>query len=226
MTEKAAFWSCILVRGLSEEEKGEALRAATPRAVRFAAGETVVTAGDTFASVGLVAKGTLTVTRAGEHRRVIHKRLGETDLFGVSSLFGGNAPFPTTIIAETDALVLLFDEAGISRMLAAVPHTAERYIALLSEKIRFLNRRLDTLAGRSAEERVAAYLLSRTGNDGASGITRSALASTLGLGRASLYRALDALTAHGLIRMSREAIEVVDSEALNWYINTERNTKK
>ncbi len=226
MTEKAAFESCILVRGLSDGEKEAAYLAASPRAVRYTVGDVIVRAGAPFAAVGLVAEGMLTVTRSGEHRRVIHKRLGATEIFGVSSLFGGGAPFPTTVTAESAALVLFLDEAGISRMLSAVPRTAERYIALLSEKIRFLNRRLDTLAGRSAEERVAAYLLSHAGGGKEPSITKSALASTLGLGRASLYRALDALTAAGLVRTSREGIEVVDAEALTLFINTERNIKK
>ena len=214
-----SFRSCFLLDGLTEDEKEAAYIAAAPRLASSAVGECVVTAGEHFSAIGIVASGELSVTRSGERRRVIHKHLTPPDVFGVSSLFCGQCAFPTTVYAERDSTVLLLDEAGIERMLAAVPRTARNYIALLTEKIRFLNHRLDTLAGRSAEERVAAFLLSRVGEDGALGLTKSALASSLGLGRASLYRILDGMTDGGLIRAHRDRIEILDPEALQQFID-------
>ncbi|MBQ2719815.1 MAG: cyclic nucleotide-binding domain-containing protein, partial [Clostridia bacterium] len=127
MTEKDAFWHCTLARDLTDSEKEAAFLALDPRAVRYPQGAAVVRAGAPFAAVGLVAEGTLSVTRGGEHRRVIHKELGPAEIFGVSSLFGNGEGFPTTVTAKTEALVLFLDEAGVSRMLAAVPRAAVGY---------------------------------------------------------------------------------------------------
>ncbi len=221
--EAEAFFDCCLVAGLSVGEKEAALAAASPLCRRYAAKETVVAAGDAFSAIGIVADGCLSITRSGEHRRVIHKQARYAEIFGVSSLFGGEGGFPTTVIAEAASTVLLLDEGSVSRMLIAVPAVARNYISLLTEKIRFLNQRLDTLAGRSAEERVASYLLSRKGAGTTLGITKSALASTLGLGRASLYRILDEMERAEVIRTGRTSIEVLDPRALASFTKTERN---
>ena len=221
--EAHAFFDCCLVRGLTDAEKQAALAAASPLIRRYSPKETVVSSGDRFAAIGIVADGTLTITRSGDRRRVIHKRAGYGDIFGVSSLFGECEGFPTTITAEGATVLLLLNEEAVSRMLAAVPGVARNYIALLTEKIRFLNRRLDTLAGRSAEERVATFLLSRKEGASSLGITKSALASSLGLGRASLYRILDEMEAAGIIRTDRSSIEILDPEALTSFTKTERN---
>ena len=222
MDAKQSFFDSFLLKGLTQAEKEIALAAAEPMEIALSAGERLVTAGERFSSLGIVTEGELTVTRAGNRRPVIHKRLHPTDVFGVSSLFGGGECFPTTITAERASTVFLLDEHSIERMLAAVPYTARNYIALLTEKIRFLNRRLDTLAGRSAEERVAAFLLSGTSEGEGLGLTKSALASSLGLGRASLYRILDAMEASGHIRSHRDRIEILDRDALEQYIHTRK----
>ncbi len=224
--EAQAFFDCRLVAGLTDAEKKAAFTAAAPFSSRYVAKETVVAAGDPFSAIGIVADGALSIIRSGEHRRVIHKRAGYAEIFGVSSLFGGEGGFPTTVIAEETSTLLLLDEEGVSRMLMAVPPVAKNYITLLTEKIRFLNQRLDTLAGRSAEERVASFLLSRGGGETSLGITKSALASTLGLGRASLYRILDEMEQAGVIRTGRASIEVLDTLALTSFTKTERNEIK
>ena len=222
MDQKNGYFDCMLLDGLSAPEKEQAYAAAMPRVLSYTAGECVVSAGEYFGVLGIVTHGELSVIRSGEHRPVIHKRLAPPDVFGVSSLFGKECPFPTTVRADCESTVLLLDEASVERMLAAVPRVARNYIALLTEKIRFLNRRLDTLAGRSAEERVAAFLLTRVGRDGALGITKSALASTLGLGRASLYRILDGMQAAGIVRPHRDRIEILDTAALQQFINNRK----
>ena len=221
--EAQAFFDCRLTAGLTEAEKQTAFCAALPLVRRYAPKETVVSAGDDFSAIGIVAEGALSITRSGDRRRVIHKRADYADIFGVSSLFGKSESFPTTVTAEGAVSLLLLDEEAVSRMLTAVPGVARNYITLLTEKIRFLNRRLDTLAGRSAEERVAAFLLSRKAGASTLGITKSALASSLGLGRASLYRILDVMEAAGIIRTDRSSIEILDPEALTLFTKTERN---
>lgn len=213
----------FLFEGMEREEQSAALRLITPERMCYLAGERVVTAGTHFAAIGLVTAGSLAVTRGGERRPVIHRTLLRGDTFGVSSLFGEEANFPTNVTAAEDATVLLITEADVRTLITHSPQIALRYVTLLTEKIRFLNTRLDTLAGRSAEERVAAHLLSHA--NGALGITKSALASLLGLGRASLYRILEMFEEEGLIRSHRESIEVPDPEKLRLFIKNRKENQ-
>ena len=142
--------------------------------------------------------------------------------FGVSSLFDTSNTFPTTIKATEGCRVIFLSEQDVSALLETTPTIAKNYVKLLTKKIRFLNHRLDTLAGRSAEERVAEHLLSSIGEDGALGVTKSALASMLGLGRASLYRILDLFEKNEFIRTSRDRIEILDEGALKTFIKNRK----
>ena len=212
----------FLFSGLTESEARAALSHTAPRTVRFTAGEVIVAAGERFSAIGIVTEGEVAIARGGEHRKVLHRTLGRGELFGASSLFGNEGGFPTTVTAPHGATVILLCEEDVRAMITAVPRIAENYIRMLTGKIRFLNHRLDTLAGRSAEERVAEHLLHGIGTDGTLGITKSALASLLGLGRASLYRILDLFEAKGWIKTYRDRIELTDAAALNEFIKSRK----
>lgn len=212
----------FLLAGLTEGEALAALSRTEPRIARFLPGEVIVSAGEPFSAIGIVTEGEIAIARGGEHRKVLHRTLGRGEIFGASSLFGGEGTFPTTVTAPHGATLLLLGEEDVRAMIAAVPRVAENYIRMLTGKIRFLNRRLDTLAGRSAEERVAEYLLNGIGERGTLGITKSALASLLGLGRASLYRILDLFEEKGWIKTYRDRIELCDAAALNTFIKNRK----
>ncbi len=220
--ELSILFDTALFRSLTDKEREAVKKCAFPERRIYSAGDRIVEAGQRFGAIGILTEGSLSVIREGEKRRVIHRTLSSGDIFGVSALFGGAVPFPTTILAESPASILLFDEKDLEQLFEIAPRIARNYIGLLTEKIRFLNGRLDSLAGRSAEERVASHLLSHTGEDGALGITKSALASLLGLGRASLYRILDLFEENGLIKAHRDRIEVINAEALKLFIKNRK----
>ena len=213
----------FLFNGLSACEIADALGEIRPKCLPYAAADTVVEGGSPFSGVGLVCRGELTVVRRGVHRPVIHRTLREGSFFGVSSLFGRQEGFPTTIQAATAARVLYLGEDDVTALFEKSPRIVRNYITILTDKIRFLNDRLDMVAGRSAEERVASYLLSHCEEGGSLGITKSALASLLGLGRASLYRILDSFEEQGLIKAQRDGIDVLDVATMKTLINAERN---
>ena len=212
----------VLFAGLSATEREAALAVAKPCLATYATGEVIVAAGEDFSAIGIVTEGELAVLRGGEHRKVLHRTLGVGEIFGASSLFGCAEGFPTTVTTQRKATLLFLTEQDVREMMTAAPRIAENYIRMLTGKIRFLNRRLDTLAGRSAEERVAAYLLNGIGEDGSIGTTKSALASLLGLGRASLYRILDLFEEKGWIQTHRDRIEITDTAALNLFIKNRK----
>lgn len=213
----------FLFNGLSAADFQRAIASISPYSLHFSANNSIVKAGDAFSAIGILSEGAATVIRSGERRRVIHKNLSVGDVFGVSSLFAVQESFPTTIEATESCTVIFLSENDVTALLEAFPGIAKNYIAILTKKIRFLNRRLDTLTGRSAEERVAEHLLNEIGADGVIGITKSALASMLGLGRASLYRILDFFEKSGFIRTSRERIEVLDSQGIKMFIDNRKD---
>ena len=217
-----ALFSAFLFRGLDDEECKRAASRTHAYTIRYSVNEIIVNAGEEFSALGILSNGTAAVIRSGEHRRVIHKSLSPGDVFGVSSLFDSPGVFPTTVMAIEPCSVIFLTENDITALLEEFPQISKNYIALLTKKIRFLNHRLDTLAGRSAEERVAEHLLTEIGVDGTIGVTKSALASHLGLGRASLYRILDLFEKNGFIRTFRDRIEVHDPNGIKTFIKNRK----
>ena len=88
----------------------------------------------------------------------------------------------------------------------------ENYIRYLAGRVWFLNETISNLTAGTVEQRLAGFLLERP----ASGIPSSmaGLARQLNVGRASLYRAMDALEAEGLIRRDGKTLTVLDWEGL------------
>ena len=90
----------------------------------------------------------------------------------------------------------------------------DAYLVLLSDRVRFLNRKIQCFTAGSAERKLALWLISE---DQKSIVLPSAIASLadmLDLGRASLYRALDKLEDEGLISRSGRTITVISQERI------------
>lgn len=205
---------CFLFAPLTEKERKMALNEAKPLSVAFAAKQNIVRVGTPFPYLGYIAKGEATVSRSGEKHAVTLNTLKEGDLFGASALFGNGARFSTNVTAKTDGVLLLIKQEAVEKLLVTFPPLAKAYVSYLSEKIRFLNRRLDVLAGRSTEEKVASFLLHNTESDSSLSLRKTALSAVLGLGRASLYRVLDSLEERKIIKTSRCGIEILNKEEL------------
>ncbi len=100
----------------------------------------------------------------------------------------------------------------MDRLLGEEPLLRRNYLRYLSGRIRFLSGRLGALAQTGAEGKLARYLLS----SGEPSVHAPAtdLAKRLGLSRASLYRAFEALESAGLIRREGKTVFVLDRGGL------------
>ena len=94
------------------------------------------------------------------------------------------------------------------------PRIAENYVRFLSDRIRFLNRRLATLTAGQTDGKLWRFLLAYKGEDGTvhlpGGMTE--LAERLNMGRSSLYRSLDALTEAGRIERDGKTIRIIQED--------------
>ena len=140
-------------------------------------------------------------------------RIGE--LFGIANLFAEDEPFPTVILTTAEAKILFLDGETVRRLVEEEPTIRRAYLKFQSEKIVYLNRKIATLTAGSAEKRLAVFLLDYE-HDGIfiPPCPMSRLAELLGIGRASLYRAIDALCAEGLIEKQGKTIYLRNKNAL------------
>ncbi len=118
-------------------------------------------------------------------------------LFGVAALFGGDS-YVSTVRAESRCEAVFITTAQLEELFRSRGDLALAYIRFLSDRIRFLNRKISQFTAPTAAE--ALYLWAsrnQTGGLATASQGWSALARTLGIGRASLYRALDELERTG-----------------------------
>ena len=138
------------------------------------------------------------------------------DLFGAAALFNDRADYATTLTARSRCDLLFFPQALVEELMARFPAVGYNYVAYLSQRIWFLNEKIDALAAGSTEGKLAQYLLTHSREGWMEwDCSATGLAKRLGVSRASLYRALDALTASGAIRREAAGIRLLDEERLN-----------
>lgn len=129
---------------------------------------------------------------------VLMRTFCEGDVFGAAALFGMGAM--SEVWAEKRCIVQYVEEELLLSWFRDYPVTAVNYIRFLSGRVRFLNRKIEMLSMDSASSRLMQYLCSHAGEDGRVETgSMSDLAKTLGIGRTSLYRSLDELSARGFL---------------------------
>ena len=193
MTDPTLF----LLEGLTEEQVATCRRIAQTEEQFFDKGAVVYAPQNAQRALAFVLEGRLRVA----HGKVVMTALHPGDVFGAAALYGSTEPYPSIVTAVTPCRILLIPQETVSQWMAAVPRVGENYIRFLSDRIRFLNRRLSTLTAGPADDKLWRYLLAHRDEGGIVALPgMTELAERLDMGRSSLYRSLDALTDAGRIR--------------------------
>ncbi len=191
----------FLFEGLEREQTNAVLSDKRVYTRTFSAGEHVLGGGSFTPCLGLVLSGSVYIERRAEGKVVPMRVMRRGDVFGAASLFGGES-HPTEIRAKGKTEIMFFPQEVVAELIDRSSRAARNYIAFLSEKVRYLNARIAFYTAGTAKDRLYEYLLRIVSGDGIARvpISLSALAGQLDLGRASLYRALDALENEGRIQ--------------------------
>lgn len=206
----------FLLDGLDGETRRQ-LWAQAPRPVRFEKGEAIYSCHAFRRALGLLLQGEVQVYRPGEDgRRVVMNRLPAGSVFGAAALFGECEAYVTEISALRRCAVLFVSQQQASDWMRGHYAIAENYIRFLSGRIRFLNQKIAEFTDGQTEDRLVRYFLDHRSGDGRVILPGSLteLAQTLNIGRSSLYRSLDALTASGAVRREGRRIFVDDPARL------------
>ncbi len=126
----------------------------------------------------------------------------------------------TVLTAASDCRIVFFPRELLVTLTQEVHDIALNYIRFLTGRVRFLNDKIQGLVSGSAEAALRQYLLQNTEAYGDKHIVRlpgsiSALAETLNIGRASLYRAFESLERAGIIKKTGKEIEIISPDGLS-----------
>jgi len=207
MNKTASFISsCFLFRGLEDAITEIDL----PRPVKYVKGQLIYGETDFRRALGILVSGKAKAMPSSGSNAVLNVFLPGA-VFGAAAVFSGDEVYVSRISAVTDCKVVFLGEEELTRLFAKHPTAAVNYITFLSQKIRFLNGKLALFTQNDTESRVYVFLASNCSCEGECTYTGSmaALARNLGVGRTSLYRALESLEHKKLIAREGRKIKVL-----------------
>lgn len=176
----------------------------------------VIYAGRQFdRALGVLLRGRIRVTRTAldGHQLAVSTQLPGA-AFGMAVLFCQAEEFATCLCCETDCEVLFLQEALLRELMHQQFSIAENYIRYLSDRIAFLNSKIAGLSAGDSVHKLAQWLLEHAGSGTAPLPSMTRLANELNLGRASLYRAMDALESSGAIRREGKTVHLLSPNQL------------
>lgn len=146
----------------------------------------------------IIIKGEARVSK-GE---TVISHLKDGEIFGAAFLYNQSYEFENTVTALTPLKVVIIEKSGVDELIKCDSSISFNYISYLSERIGFLNSKIEGYTKPSAEEKLMLYLKKNADiNNGKCEISVSMteLSHVLQISRASLYRVIETLENQGKI---------------------------
>lgn len=215
----SALRRCPLFSMVSEEALAAIPMSEHATVCTFSSGEEIPLSVNGSRALVILTSGLALAYSADTARSVILRTLRPGTPFGVSVLFSDEVPV-SVIRAKGKAEALFLSLDLVLELIESNAEFRMNYMRFLSDRIRFLNRRIACYTAGSAERRLALYLADLPTD--ASGIASidiplSDLCEQLDIGRASLYRAFAKLSDAGLIERTDRRVRITDPTALLRY---------
>lgn len=174
-------------------------------------------------AVGILLSGRGVIYSSDKGRQALLRFIAPGDAVGVAGLFADKAP-DTRIYACGDGKSEMFfiGREVFERLMNEESDGRFRtnLIKFLSDRVTFLNSRIDCVTGGSAERKLALFIKNSpvsSSGEISLGMSMTALAHALDISRASLYRAFDSLQNDGTITRDGSSIKILSRDTLDNY---------
>lgn len=185
-------------------------------------GECIFSPNSFSRSIGIILEGSARALKenADGHKFILNT-LNVGDMFGAAALFNGEKEYVSEIYAAEYCRVIFFSERLILRGIERDLSLAENYIAYLSDRIVFLNRKIHYLIAGSAQQKLASFCIDNLSETDflPMPLNMTELSSQLNISRASLYRVLDLLIASGAILRNGKEYKIADISILKGFVD-------
>lgn len=179
----------------------------------FSAGDTIAD-GDENAALGILLSGKAAIYGRDSGKRVLLNRIEKSSVFDAAAVFFSEKGTVSTVVAKTKCRVLFIERPVLETIIESDSDVAHDYIIFLSDKIYFLNRKIIAFTAKNADAALSRFLLDSAGEGDCFSVNMTRIASTLDIGRTTLYRAVDALKRDGCIAYDGREMQLLDREKL------------
>jgi len=183
----------------------------------YQGGEIIYSPSEFDKKVGFVFSGECTVERERPDGAAIPLNVLHTgDTFGILAAFSCEERFPTSVRAKRASQIIFITKEDLVKLIKSEPEIALNIVSFMSGRISFLNEKIATFSVSGVEKKLASLLLSEARHLGENGFPFNfkKTAEMLNAGRASIYRAIDALMQKSLIKLENKKIYIIDLVSL------------
>ncbi|GAA0725471.1 Crp/Fnr family transcriptional regulator [Clostridium malenominatum] len=209
----------IIFKDLEGEEIKEILNFINYKVEIYDKGEALAIEEDDCNNLGIVIQGKVEPQKIFSSGKAITiDRLEKGSTFGEAIIFSKTHTYPATIMSIEKTAVILIPKSEIIKLCAHNNKVLNNFMAVLSNKILMLNRRVKTLSYQSIRQKICSYLLFIYENQKSQliklPISRKEMAEYLGVPRPSLSREMINMQDEGLIEFDKNIIKIMDIEVL------------
>lgn len=181
----------------------------------FSSGQTIFSPDNYENAFAVVVKGSVLVSKGEGGSPVVMKKTGVGGGFGAAALFGNVGRYASTITAASRSTqIAMISEDAMKKLLKREPDVAVAYIGFLSDRIRYLNSKIDSFASGSAGARLAKFLLAESPCE----ISMQRLSQILSVSRVTLYREMEKLESAGVVKREGKYICITNKQSLEKFI--------
>lgn len=174
-------------------------------------GETIFSKKEFRQALSVVIRGRATARKIHGGKDLMIRSFEAGEIFGIAALFSQKNEYVSEIRADSSCVVAFVPQKTVSEVFRKSPDAAIAYISVLSQKICFLNDKLDNISAPSAISKLCYYLLEKPKTT----VAMQSLAQMLGISRMTLYRSLDILLENEWVKKEGKTLTVLDPEALS-----------
>lgn len=212
--EMEAIKKCPLFSPADDSIISELLEKGSYEKVCFSKGEEIFSPKAYRKAIAVILKGSALVSKHTEKGSLYMSTLKAGNVFGMSGIFYEGDSFPTTVTAKENLRVLFITKEQLISLFSAYPVILGSFLGILSNKIHFLNEKIDSISAPDAVSALKSYLTDTAQKLGKSTfslpVSCQTLSSLLGIGRTSLYRAFDELGAEGFLTKDGKVITLLE----------------
>lgn len=213
-TDITALKKCQLFKNTDPEIITELLGRKKYDIRTYSRGEDIFSPNSFEKSLAVILKGTAEVSKLTEKGSLFMSTLSAGNVFGMSCIYHDGEDFPTTVTAKEPSRLLFITKEQLTDLFSRYPDILTSYLGILSNKIHFLNKKIESISSTDTKAALKAYLLDLSKKLGTSEfmlpVSYQKLSSMLSIGRTSVYRAFDELIKDGFIEKDGKAIIITE----------------
>lgn len=212
---KAFLKKIFLFRGTSDEEIDRLCDQVNFNLKSYSRGDKIYTPESYTSEIGFVYLGECEVRCCKSEGKTILNTIKVGDSFGILAALG-KKEFPTEIYAKRNSSVLFLSSEDLLHLINSSPKIALNVIDFLSDKVTFLNKKINTVTKGCVDKKLAAYLItSYYENEKAPfEVNLKKCSESINAGRASVYRSLESLKSKGYIQAENKIITILNLKQL------------